>query len=130
MTRVNVGIKPKELVNMHLQAELREIKRIPNQIISGKFSLKNQPKEFCLNTGHVKFFYDKLGYLRNRYVSLYNEAIERGLNVTNFIESFDKAIELYPQFNNDYIETERDRCLLIERINIRLEEHKVKMKKI
>ena len=32
MTRINVGILPKELSNKHLIAEHREIKRIPNCI--------------------------------------------------------------------------------------------------
>ena len=61
MTRVNTGISPFELPTKLLLAELREIKRIPNLVKSGKFSLIGQPPEFTLGKGHVKFFYDKLG---------------------------------------------------------------------
>lgn len=50
MTRINVGVKPKELCRQHLLAEAREIKRIPNVVAKGKFNLKNQPKEFTLGT--------------------------------------------------------------------------------
>ncbi len=39
------------------------------------------PDKFKLGTGHVKFFYNKLLYLKNRYTSLYNECIKRGFNV-------------------------------------------------
>jgi len=48
MTRINVGVPPKDLSRQHLLAEAREIKRIPNVISKGKYNLKNQPKEFTL----------------------------------------------------------------------------------
>ena len=63
MTRINVGIPPAELINQHLIAEHREIKRIPNCIAKGKYNMDNIPRRFKLGKGHVKFFYDKLEYL-------------------------------------------------------------------
>ena len=63
MTRINVGIPPAELVNQHLIAEHREIKRIPNCIAKGKYNMDGIPDKFKLGTGHVKFFYNKLLYL-------------------------------------------------------------------
>ena len=77
MTRINVGIPPAELNGRHLIAEHREIKRIPNLVNRGRYSLDNQPKSFKLGTGHVKFFYDKLLYLKRRYDALYNECRKR-----------------------------------------------------
>lgn len=116
MTRINVGILPKELPSKLLLAELREIKRIPNVIKSGRYSMTNQPTKFTLGTGHVKFFYDKLQYLYNRYDSLHTEAINRGFNVTDFKNCWsDVPNQLY----NDYIVQPIDRQLLIERINER-----------
>lgn len=88
MTRINAGIPPILLSNKHLIAEHREIKRIPNVIAKGKFSLNGQPKEFTLGTGHVKFFYDKLAYLQTRYENLYKECKRRGYNVTYFGDAF------------------------------------------
>ena len=64
MTRINIGIPPKQLTNKHLIAEHREIKRIPNVISKGKYNLKSIPPEFTLGKGHVSFFYDKLQYLK------------------------------------------------------------------
>ena len=84
MTRINVGIKPKNLTQRHLIAEHREIKRIPNAVKSGRFNMDNQPSIFTLGTGHVKFFYDKLLYLKKRYEEIYQECIERGYNVTYY----------------------------------------------
>lgn len=115
MTRINVGIFPEELSNQLLIAELREIKRIPNCIKSGRFNLKNIPERFTLGTGHVSFFYNKIGYLKERYQKLYKEAISspRRLNVQDFSDSFENIPEY---FMGNYEETERDRKLLLERL--------------
>ena len=80
MTRINVGIPPAELNGKHLIAEHREIKRIPNLVNRGRYSLDNQPDTFKLGTGHVKFFYDKLLYLKRRYDKLYNEFFKNVYN--------------------------------------------------
>lgn len=117
MTRINVGIKPSELIRQHLLAEHREIKRIPNVIKSGRYNMKGQPKEFTLGTGHVKFFYDKLSYLKKRYESIYDECVSRGYNVTNYMEAFEN---LPKSMMKDYTSTKRDRLLLQARIAERL----------
>lgn len=118
MTRINVGIEPAELNRQMLIAEHREIKRIPNCIKNGRYSMKGQPTEFTLGTGHVKFFYDKLEYLRKRYESLYTECLIRGYSVTYYGESF-KGLPAH--LMNDYIPTQRDRDLLLERIKSKLD---------
>ena len=89
MTRINLGIPPAQLTNKHLIAEHRELKRIPNAVAKGKCNLKNIPSQFTLGKGHVSFFYDKLGYLKDRYVDLYNECLVRGFNVQNYEASWD-----------------------------------------
>lgn len=117
MTRINCGVNPKELVNKHLLAEAREIKRIPNCVSKGRYSLKGQPIEFTLGVGHVKFFYTRLLYLKNRYEELYVECLRRGFNVTYFGDAWkDVPIELM----NDYLPTDRDRKIITERIKERL----------
>lgn len=116
MTRVNTAIHPTELPNKLLLAELREIKRIPNCVTRGRYSLLNQPKQFTLGKGHVKFFYDKLLYLKKRYIGLYEEALNRGLNVQNWISAWDNAPN---HLMNDYTPTKTDRNIIIERINNR-----------
>jgi hypothetical protein len=114
MTRINVAILPQELNDKHLMAEHREIKRIPNCVSKGRYSLKDQPEHFTLGSGHVKFFYDKLLYLKNRYESLYQECINRGFNVTYYGSAWD---DVPKEFMNNYKETEKDRKILLERIN-------------
>ena len=113
MTRINVGIQPVELNNQHLIAEHREIKRIPNCIAKGKYNMDGIPNKFKLGTGHVKFFYNKLLYLKNRYISLYNECIKRGFNVQNYIGAWDNIPQ---ELMNDYKPTYTDRLIIQERI--------------
>jgi hypothetical protein len=116
MTRINVGIPPKQLVSKHLIAEHREIKRIPNCISKGKYNMDNVPSEFKLGTGHVKFFYNKLLYLKNRYISLYNECIKRGFNVQNYIGAWDDVPQ---ELMNDYKVKANDCRIIRQRINER-----------
>ena len=117
MTRINVGILPSELNSKHLIAEHREIKRIPNVIKSGRYNLSGQPKKFTLGTGHVKFLYDKLLYLKNRYEKLYAECIKRGFNVQYYGDAW---IGVPPEFMNDYVPTKNDRLILQQRIKEKL----------
>lgn len=117
MTRINVGVRAYELTVKHLIAEHREIKRIPNCIAKGRFNFKGQPKEFTLGTGHVKFFYDKLGYLKKRYEELYQECINRGLKVQYYGDAWSEVPSCYM---GDYSPSGEDRKLIVDRINERL----------
>ena len=113
MTRINVGILPEELSDKHLIAEHREIKRIPNCVAKGKYNMNGTPDKFKLGTGHVKFFYDKLLYLKDRYISLYIECGLRGFNVQNYIAAWDNVPK---ELMGNYVPTEYDRKLIQQRI--------------
>lgn len=113
MTRINVGIHPRELPSKLLLAEHREITRIPNAVKTGRAILIDIPPNFTLGAGHVKFFYNKLGYLKDRYAALYYECVARGFQVTDKGDSFDGIDK---DLLGQYQETSFDRQLLIERI--------------
>lgn len=117
MTRINAGIPVEELVDAHLRAEHRELKRIPNAIKSGRYQLDNIPEAFRLGPGHVKFFYNKLKYLQNRYEQLYAECVKRGFNVTYFGDSFKN---LPSQLMNDWQPTKQDSDIVRARIKVKL----------
>lgn len=120
MTRINAGIPVEELSDKHLLAEHREIKRIPNAVISGKAILKDIPKTFTLGKGHVKFFYNKLGYLYMRYLDIYNECCKRGFRVTDFSGAFIvEDIELRKKVWKAWEPTEEAKQLIRERIKER-----------
>lgn len=121
MTRINCGIPPAELTDKHLIAEHREIKRIPNTVSKyfseGRLNMKGQPEQFKLGTGHVKFFYDKLGYLLLRYEKIYAECRLRDFNVTYYGDVWKNV----PQHLMGYYKpTDRDREIIRERISERL----------
>jgi deoxyribonuclease (pyrimidine dimer) len=117
MTRINVAIPVEELNSKHLIAEHREIKRIPNTIKSGRAKIVDIPKGFTLGKGHVKFFYNKLGYLKNRYEQLYNECKKRNFNVTYYGDAWDNIPQ---ELMNDYIPTKRDEYIIRQRIKEKL----------
>lgn len=123
MTRINCGIPPEELHYKHLLAEHREIVRIPNQVASGRFSLAGRPEKFKLGTGHVRFFFDKLLYLKKRYEELYAECLRRKFNVTYLGGAWDSVPQ---KMMNDYTPTEEDRIIVRERIAERIKSFKTK----
>ncbi|WP_290521475.1 pyrimidine dimer DNA glycosylase/endonuclease V [Aggregatibacter sp. oral taxon 458] len=80
MTRINL-IPPKDLCDQHLLAEHCELTRIPNAVAKDKFHLKGQPEEYKLGEGHVRFFFNKMAFLKRRYDELHTECKARGFKV-------------------------------------------------
>ena len=79
--------------------------------------MKGQPDVFTLGTGHVKFLYDKCGYLLERYKKLYRECIKRGFNVTDYTEAWDNVPK---SMMGNYTPTQHDIEIIEERIRERL----------
>jgi hypothetical protein len=110
MTRINAGIEPADLVDQHLTAEYREIIRIPNVLNKTskdkiKSSLKKQPTEFKLGTGHVLFFYTRIKYLHDRFISLKAEMDHRGILNNIDDECFKNCKTIHPELYNDLFVT-------------------------
>lgn len=108
MTRINC-IPPNELTGQHLVAEYRELPRIfalaRAAIMRGeKPDDPRNPLEYRLGTGHVRFFYCRLGYLAKRQASLVNEMKTRG-----YKPQFDNISALLdgipPEWRQDWIPT-------------------------
>lgn len=84
MTRINL-VPPADLADQHLVAEYREIFMVGSSLQRSLGSphwlktLNNLPTTFTLNTGHVKFFYNKGLYLERRYDSIVDEMKQRGM---------------------------------------------------
>ena len=87
MTRVNL-IDPELLSDQHLLAEYREIPRvITGAENASASSMKGRNTEYRMGTGHVKFFYDKLDFIKHRHGLLVCEMVKRGLNATIHLDS-------------------------------------------
>jgi deoxyribonuclease (pyrimidine dimer) len=116
MTRINC-IPVEELHNKHLVAEYRELPRV--------FKLArpcpDAPNEYVLGSGHVKFFYDKLLYLYNRQVRLYNEMLKRGFKPNYNPRTLKKLQTVGFKLWNDWTPTEQALALNRARIQERLE---------
>lgn len=124
MTRINADLDPKTLKRMHLLAELREITMVPASLRRSLRTrmqndiLRSIPKQFTLNTGHVKFFYNKLQFLQNRFDRLVAEMQSRGYTPDT------SRKEAFLGFDNvwygDWESTPADDAIVTERINLRI----------
>lgn len=125
MTRVNL-LPPELLTDQHLFAENREIKMVPAALRRSLNSrakvqvLKSIPSTFTLNTGHVTFFYDKMSFLKQRYLSLYAECIKRGYNLGPSVENL---FDLDAMWCSDYNPRHSDKTVsaqrIVDRINMK-----------
>ena len=122
MTRVNT-ICPTDLTNEWLQAECREMVRIPNELIKhpNRLNLKKIPTEYTLNKGHVLFFRNKLGYLLSRQKVIIAEMNRRGLKVNeHWVIDESKFTPVMKMFcMSDYTPTIKANRINIERLNER-----------
>jgi deoxyribonuclease (pyrimidine dimer) len=124
MTRVNL-ISPICLYDHHLLAEYREIPRIPNAVRKllenkGSFDiLKGIPSDYVLGTGHVKFFYDKLQFIKKRHDSLKAEGLARNMNLSLITINLDGIPDF---FKKDFVPSEKNVMLNILRIQERIQE--------
>jgi len=122
MTRINV-VSPEELTTKHLVAEYREITRLPTNLKTAlnrkgkKFNLTEIPPEYVLGKGHVKFFFNKMLFLKRRFESLVNEMLRRGYNPT-YRDSTIFDVDVH--YMNDYEPTQSAIDLNRERIYNRL----------
>jgi len=76
MVRVNI-INPKKLSDQHLVAEYLEIMMLVGYVRNFP-SFEGIPDNYTLGTGHIKFFKNKLSYLKKRYELIKSEMIKRG----------------------------------------------------
>ena len=86
MTRINL-IHPRSLTDQHLIAEYREIVRLKRPIDAGWTG--ELPNGYVLGAGHVRFFYDKEGWLWDRFESL-KHAMEMRAYAVNLPNVFSK----------------------------------------
>ena len=124
MTRINSNICPSLLHRVHLVAELREITMVPaalrrsSRTKSESAILGSIPKQFTLNAGHVLHFYDKLEFLKTRFIALCQEMKARGYSPDESrISAFDGFDKVY---YNSWESTPQDDQLVMDRINLRI----------
>ena len=96
MVRINL-IVPTKLADQHLIAEYNEILMLLGYV--RKYPSKEDiPKDYCLGRGHIKFFKDKLLYLKKRHETIKKEMIKRGFTPTKKVILLDYS----PTLRNDW----------------------------
>lgn len=84
MTRINV-VPVETIHGRQLAGEYLELPRVfahmLQRVETGNLPDKIPP-EYVLGTGHVTFFFDKLGYLEKRYAEVCAEMRWRGYDIT------------------------------------------------
>ena len=100
MTRINL-VEPHQLTDKHLMAEYRELPRIFTAVLKLQAQGKTPadvtiPDHYVLGTGHMKFFYNKIGWLINRYSDLFKELITRGFQLDRvlYAKIYDSALDI------------------------------------
>jgi deoxyribonuclease (pyrimidine dimer) len=124
MTRINSNVDPLFLTDQHLMAEYREIPMVGGSLkrsLKAKTLanvLKTIPKEFCLNKGHVSFWYNKLGFLNDRFGRLKRELLIRGYNID--VGRLSGTGGFPEELYGNYEMSEADFKIIQERIAVRL----------
>lgn len=119
MTRINT-VDVRLLSPKHLAGEKKEITRVFTHVRKAQEKgltpeQLNGPKHYVLGTGHVKFFYDKLEWVWNRYLALAGEMTRRGYNPTILPkESLMEGIDNH--WWNDYTPTYEDKLVNMFRL--------------
>ena len=78
MVRINL-IDPRKLADQHLIAEYNEILMLLDYVKKYP-SIDNTPENYILGKGHIKFFKDKLQYLKDRHDVIKNEMHNRNFS--------------------------------------------------
>ena len=122
MTRINL-VEPHQLTDKHLMAEYRELPRIFTAVLKLQAQGKTPadvtiPDHYVLGKGHVKFFYDKIPWLRLRYVVLERELVRRKFNLdeTLFNEVCINTLTIELHWCRDYRPRHEDIYLNIVRL--------------
>lgn len=119
MTRINC-IPPSELTGPHLVAEYRELPRVfalvKAAILRGETTEdRRNPRAYTLGTGHVRFFYTRLGFLAKRQASLVAEMQARGYT-PQFTATHELLIDIPPEWCSDWEPS--DEAMAINRARI------------
>lgn len=133
MTRINI-VSVKEISNKQLMAEYHESIRVFGYVLKSKSIPSDIPSHYCLGKGHVKFFFNKIPYLLNRYKEINKELTNRGycLNNETFLKNLEKgklALQKYPEIQrNDWTPSFEEMMVNQARVDERLERILVKRK--
>jgi deoxyribonuclease (pyrimidine dimer) len=114
MVRINL-IDPKALADQHLIAEYNEILMLVGYV--RKYPHKERiPANYVLGSGHIRFFADKLWYLKYRHEIVTDEMKRRGFKPTKKLDTKGLPKGLH----NDWMPDKKDATIIKERLILKL----------
>ena len=126
MTRVNANLNFKHLSDQLILNELGEITRILDLVekrIIKNVPFDDIPSKFKLGAGHQKFFFNKCGFILNRYLQLRTEH-EKRTGSKYSTEHLKEALRRYSSIKNvrpelclGYVMDDVDEELILLRLN-------------
>ena len=110
MVRINL-IHPRFLADQHLIAEYDEILMLLGYVKKYPY-IKDIPIKYCLGKGHIKFFKNKLAYLKNRHELIKEEMRKRGFKaeISIKLNNFNKKLI------SNWKPTENDKKIIRKRL--------------
>jgi len=117
MVRVNL-LNPKNLTDQHLVAEYGEI-LILLKYIKKYPSIENLPKKYCLGKGHMKFFKNKLKYLKKRHNLIIKEMKKRGFKTNKKVNLKNYNKNLIKDWKPSKKDKEEIKKRIIQRIKLK-----------
>ena len=116
MVRINL-ISPKKLADQHLIAEYNEILMLLGYVKKYP-EISELPENYCLGKGHIKFFKNKLLYLKKRHELIKKEMKKRGFNAKMRVNLNEFSKELV----NDWKPLKKDKKIIINRLKEKIEQ--------
>ena len=80
MTRITT-IPPERLTDQHLIAEYRELPRV--FALARPLAPRERADRYTLGAGHVRFFFERTGFLSKRQAAIIAECIDRGFAIAH-----------------------------------------------
>ena len=125
MTRINL-VPPESLHPKHLMAEIHEITRVFGLVRAFDLRMSTEDlslySEYKMGKGHVKFFYNKLGFLVDRYRELCTHAISIGWKI-NPIDSSILVRGIPGKYLGNFLPKRKDIFVNLERLIEKNKEH-------
>ncbi len=110
MVRINL-INPKYLTDQHLIAEYNEILMLIGHVKKHP-KIHKQPKQYCLGTGHITFFKDKLVYIKQRHELIKKEMKKRNFKPTKTIN----LKQFRKELKNNYKPCTKNKTIIKQRL--------------
>ncbi len=111
MVRINL-IHPMYLTDQHLIAEYNEILMLLAYVRMYPKKDGIRDERFTLGKGHMKFFKDKLLYIKRRHDAIREEMLARGYRASKSVD-----LSMYPkELLNDWSPSDNDLSIIKQRI--------------